>query len=228
MKIKINNFYGSQDKYDLQLVKLALDLEDSCESDALACGWSIYNGKWYHSRLVRINLALYNKTPKLIPSHRVAHEHDIRKIDGLTDVYDKFISHKKYPIVYDLLSDADRSSAMVIYKNDIPVAATKFIEYDYGIESQFTIWDYAEPKLSLGKKIVDYEVQYARDSGHEYLYIGPGYGENSAYKAGFPGFEWWTGDNWSTDKDKYLEQCRSDDSVTDLCDLNKLYNEEDR
>lgn len=228
MKTRVSNFYGCQDKYDLQLYKLTLDLEESTEKEALDSGWSIYKGEWYLSRLVRIDLSLYDKKPKVIPKHVVRYHDNIRDIHGLCSVYDKFIEHKKFAVTYELYSDVERSAALVVYKDDVAVAATKFMNYDGGIESQFTVWDYAEPRLSIGKKIVDYEVEHAKKIGMEYLYIGPGYGINSSYKADFPGFQWWTGTYWSSDKDKYLSMCATDSSIRDLDDLSRLYNEEVR
>ena len=47
MKTIINNIYGNIDKYNLQLCKLSLDLENSTEKEALESGWLIDNGIWY-------------------------------------------------------------------------------------------------------------------------------------------------------------------------------------
>jgi len=226
MKTKINHFFGRQDAFDLQLVKLSMELGDTPESVALDNGWSIYDGKWMQSRLTRIRVDAFIKTPKPIKGHTVEYVPTMEKTPEVDRVYEAFLEARGFKPHFDLYCDLDRASLVSIKKDGVMVAFTKFIEYDGGVESQFTAWDYAEPKLSLGRKIVDFEIQFAKDLGHEHIYFGPGYDESSFYKAGFPGFEWWDGDSWSTDKDKYLDLCRSDASVNTLEELNQLFKKE--
>jgi hypothetical protein len=224
MKTKTNHFFGRQDHYDLQLVKLELDLESSREHEALDQGWSIYDGKWIQSRLTRLRLDAWVKSPKPLKGHTVQYVHSFVKSDEVEQVYAKFLEYKGFNPHFDLYCDMDRSSVVEVRKDGKLTAFTKFVEYDGGIESQFTVWDYADPKMSLGRKIVDFEIQNAKDLGYDFLYIGPGYDDSSVYKSSFPGFEWWTGSEWSTDKDKYIELCKSDASVQNLDDLNDLFN----
>lgn len=227
MKTRTNHFFGRQDIYDLQLVKLELDLENSREYEALDRGWSIYDGKWIQSRLTRLRLESCVKQPKPIKGHTVEYIHPFVRSEEVEETYRKFLDYKGFNPHFDLYSDMDRASAVEIRRDGKLTAFTKFIEYDGGIESQFTVWDYADPKVSLGRKIVDFEIQNAKDLGYDFLYIGPGYDESSLYKSGFPGFEWWTGNEWSTDKDKYTKLCLSDASVETLKDLDLLFNRND-
>jgi hypothetical protein len=143
----------------------------------------------------------------------------------LDAVYEKYVLYKNFEQKFDIYTDKSRASLLKVHCGDELAAFTKFINYDGAIESQFTAWDYRNPKLSIGRKMVNFEVDHARGLGHDFLYIGPGYGESSAYKSQLPGFEWWTGESWSTDKDKYTRLCKSDSSVRTLSDLSKLYNE---
>jgi len=222
MKLTIDHIYGNMSNFDLQIPRLKLDLEDSKEIEALENGWLIYNNEWYQSRSVRIDVDKYTKVPKKIKDHEVYFEClvDIKEIDR---VFETFLNKKKLKSLYELHIDKERTVWLLVRKNGILVAFTKFINYENGIESQYTAWDYEEPKLSIGTKIVDYEVEFVKSKGLKYLYIGSGYGEVSKYKAKFEGFEWWTGTEWSTDKYKYLELCDRDEKIKTLEDLSKIY-----
>ena len=41
MRVLLDHFYGSEEHFDLQLVKLNLDLENSREIEAVEKGWAI-------------------------------------------------------------------------------------------------------------------------------------------------------------------------------------------
>jgi hypothetical protein len=71
--------------------------------------------------------------------------------------------------------------------------------------------------------MVSLESEVADKMGYEHLYIGPGYGKCSLYKAKLPGFEWWDGETWSIDADKYKTLCERDETITTLQELSKLY-----
>jgi hypothetical protein len=222
MKTKIKHVYGNIDSYDLQVSKIELELEDTPEHEALEQGWGIQNGEWYSSRMVRLDLSKYTKKPKTIKEHTFTLVNNDHPIDDIKRVFDDFVAAKNFTPLYNILSDYDRIEWLLVHKNEKLVAFTKFINYDGGLESQFTAWDYAEPKLSLGVKIVDYEVEVAKAKGLKYLYIGPGYGKSCFYKLKFEGFEWWTGSEWSTDIQEYQNICTRDSSINTLEDLSKL------
>ena len=52
-----------------------------------------------------------------------------------------------------------------------------------------------------------------------YAYLGPGYERSSIYKADIPGFEWWTGKEWSSDKEVFKDLCKNDSTIRSLNDL---------
>ena len=68
-------------------------------------------------------------------------------------------------------------------------------------------------------------MQQAKDMGLDYLYVGCGYGLGGVYKSKFPGFEWWTGSEWSDDIQRYLALCERDSKVTNLAELNEVFND---
>ena len=59
------------------------------------------------------------------------------------------------------------------------------------------------------------------------LFRSQGYERGSMYKTAFNGFEWWTGDEWSTDKSRYEKLCARDSTINTLQDLAKVYKGKD-
>lgn len=231
LKIRKEHFYGSQENQELHYVKLKLDKENLNEKEALENGWLIAEDEWYQCRSVRINISEYlakTKKPKLPESVKFhwfwQSQITEKESADITSVFKQFTEQKGFEAEYDVNSDNDRSSWLIVYDNEVPVAFTKFVMYKPGIESQFTAWNYHNPKLSLGKNIVWYEIQCATTfCTDQYLYIGQGYEKGSLYKADFAGFEWWDGEQWSTNKEKYRGLCMRDSTINTLQDLAKVY-----
>jgi hypothetical protein len=232
LKIKTEHFYGSQENYDLQLVRMKLDTENLNEQEALENGWLIAYDEWYPCRSVRLNIEEYMlqiRKPDLPDTIEVKWfwhtqiDDEMRKT--IRTIADEFSNLKGFEWEYDIFSDFERSCWLVICDEGIPVAVTKMIRYNGGVESQFTVWNYHKPRMSLGKHIVYYEVQAAYNNLNvrDYLYIGQGYERGSMYKAAFNGFEWWTGSEWSDDKTAYEKICARDSTINTLQDLALLY-----
>jgi hypothetical protein len=223
LKYKIQHFYGSQEKHDLQLARLVLDTENLNEAEALENGWLFCN-EWYQCRSVRINISKYKQKHK---------DHDIEITpytspavsSTVSKIYRQYLDYKNFDEEYNIFSDLGRTEWLILKDEGEPVASTKFNRYNGGIESQFTAWNYHKPKMSIGKIIVDYEVAYAKLLNYDYLYIGQGYESGSKYKADFAGFEWWTGSEWSEDKELYKKLCTRDSQINSLNQLAEAYNE---
>jgi hypothetical protein len=238
LKTKVEHFFGSQERHDLQMVKLSLDIDNLVEREALENGWLIANEQWYQCRSVRINIEEYTdkskepKMPKTLTFEffwRSQIDDDNR--DHIKTVFKQFCEYKGFDDqAFDVFKDWDRSAWIIVYDEGVPVAFTKFIRYDSDVESQFTAWNYHKPKLSIGKALIWYETIIATEfmGSDKYLYIGQGYEEGSAYKADIPGFEWWTGSEWSKDREEYKALCARDSSINSLQELSKVYNNGDR
>lgn len=224
MKTKINHLYGNMDELDLQVCKLTLELTSEEEQEALNQGWSIYDNIWFLSRLVRCNVSTFDKIPKPIKNHTITFVEKLNNYDEIKRVFADFVKARNFKPIYDIMTDLDRSNWLLVHKNDKLVAFTKMIRYNGGIESQFTAWDYSEPKLSIGSKLVDHEMHIAKSFGYDYLYVSSGYGKVGVYKSRCYGFEWWTGTEWSVDKQSYVDLCERDEKVKTLQDLNKVFN----
>ena len=222
LKYKIEHFYGSQEKHDLQLVKMNLDVENLNEKEALENGW-LYHKKWYQCRSVRIKLSEYKSKPFKYEFIYSPYTSSFIT-ETVNKIYKEYIDYKQFNEKYDVSVDPERTSWLILKDKGEPVAFTKFNKYDGGIESQFTAWNYHKPKLSIGKAIVDYEISIAEKLGYEYLYIGQGCENGSKYKADFSGFEWWTGSEWSKDKELYKKLCSRDSEINNLNQLAEVYN----
>lgn len=222
MKIKLSTVYGSHEKYDVEITKVSLDNKDLDEREALENGWLIHDGNWYLSRSTRIRLS--EVKPRLPNINGV--EFDIEAYDRETfdRIYGEYVFRKGFTKRYDYAVDFSRSAWLVARDDGVPVAFTKMVRYNGGIESAFTAWNYHKPKMSLGNNIMYCEMEYARAIDLEFLYIGSGYGESSKYKSMARGFEWWTGEEWSTDRKLYLELCERDGDINSLHDLSKIMN----
>ena len=225
MKVLIDQFYGSQEQFDLQLVKLVLDLEDSREVEAVERGWAVHEGKWYTCRSTRVRASEYDK-PKRVQGYEFVYKKTLtdEELLEVEQAYQAFLDYKGFKRIYDL-QPTDPRTSWLICKSDKIHAFTMFTEYDGALESNLTAWDYLEMKKSIGKHIVGHEVEAARQKGLEHLYVGPGYGKSSIYKAYLNGFQWWTGMEWSEDRDKYISLCERDDTVLTIEDLSKLHEE---
>jgi len=220
LKTKIEHFYGSQEKHDLQLVRLVLDTEGLNEKEALENGWLIHESEWYACRSVRLNLNKFK--PSIIPGS-IKIELLEQQPECIDKIYDGFLEYKGYTEKFDIHHDLARAKWLLVSDEGNPVAFTKMISYDGGIESQFTCWNYHKPKMSLGKLMFSIESNIANELGYEHLYVGQGYEIGSAYKSSFKGFEWWTGADWSSDIERYKTLCARDSTINTLEDLAIAY-----
>lgn len=221
LPVKYEHVYASQEKYNLEVVKLSLDGEFD-EREALENGWLIYNGVWFQCRSVRIKVDEFR--PKELPDE-LGWYHQNTPPAAVDRIYESYIAHKGFdrnpwPVWRDW-----RATYIVISNEYAPVAFTKLNHYCWGLEAQLTAWDYHKPKLSVGKLIVSKEVEIAQRLGYSHLYIGEGCEAGSIYKADFGGFEWWTGSRWSTDREEYKRLCARDSAVTSIADLSRVFNE---
>ena len=223
MKVRFEHIYGSEEQFDLQFLKPTLDLENSKEVEALEQGWAINDGKWYNCRSTRICLDTYN-SPKKISGYNFIYQKKLssEQFEQVDAAYQAFLDYKGFKRIYNLIPNDPRTSWLLCASDKIN-AFTMFTEYDGALESNLTAWDYSELKKSIGKHIIGYEVDIARQRGLQHLYIGPGYGASAIYKGYLKGFEWWTGMEWSTDIDKYVMLCQRDDTILTIEDLSKLY-----
>jgi hypothetical protein len=222
MKIIIDHAFGNQEDYDLQLVKLKLiDVTD--DKEPLENGWLFSDGQWYATRSTRLKISNYVKQPKPIKGYRFEYRDQFEVTEEVLRVYNQFVFIKNFQQRYDLNNVIERSSGLFVYRGDELVAFTKFVKYDCALESQFTAWDYSDPRASIGRRIIDFEVDICRKMGYDYLYIGQAYGIGCSYKTRLDGFEWWTGAEWSTDMEALNNLLERDSSITNFRELTDAF-----
>ena len=61
-----------------------------------------------------------------------------------------------------------------------------------------------------------------KELGVEFMYLGTSYESNSVKKADYPGFQWWTGRMWSSDRDEYVRLCHEETKAKTLIDISDL------
>jgi hypothetical protein len=184
-------------------------------------GWAV--DEWYlprrmyQARQVRLRVPANMRAPKLPAGLQFTHEYE-PDIDELVRVYNAYKAHKGFsdhlPIRTTLeMVDRDRKSAIMFYKDGKLVGFTLLRIHQPALESMQFCWDYAEPKLRLGYLSQDIEFLIAEHFGCSHVYIGPGYEDACYYKSRLPGFEWWTGEEWSTDKALYRKLIARDSQI---------------
>jgi arginyl-tRNA--protein-N-Asp/Glu arginylyltransferase len=181
-------------------------------------GWVEWQGYWYNLRSTRIRISDYKPTKTV---KRLANKVQISKViltqeelDRLQPVYEKYITTKGYKRDIKLEDFLDYF-AILYWHNEKLIGASIFKEYKTDqkdiVDYQF-LWDYEDPKLSLGNVSIYYEIELTKNSA-TYVYLMGGYEEACIYKSNFKGFEWWTGTKWSSDLDLYTQLCKRDNNV---------------
>jgi hypothetical protein len=200
---------------------LMYDVEDDQINDMMAQGWAV--DEWYlprrmyQARHVRLRVPANLGSPKLPEGLKFTHEYD-PDIDELVRVYEAYKAHKGFsdhlPIreTFEKV-DRHRKSAIMFYKDGRLIGFTLLRMHQPALESMQFCWDYEEPKLRLGYVSQDIEFLIAEHHQCEHVYIGPGYEQACYYKSRLPGFEWWTGETWSTDKALYRELIARDSEI---------------
>lgn len=190
-------------------------LEDgeSAES-ALEAGWIPWDGVWYNLRSVRIDLSQYkpgDTTRRL--SHKIDFIYqDFQDKPLYWELYDQYCEYHGFErlISWDQL----RSHHMISYShNNQEIGFSSVRQFDKAMVAFQFVWDYKDPKLSLGKVAQLYECEVAKMLGCSHVYILGGYEKKCLYKSDFHGFEWWTGTEWSKDKALYQELCMRDENI---------------
>lgn len=220
MKIVLDHVWGSQERWDLSLVRPRLECSRDEEGAALDSGWLIYDGEWYQCRSVRVSSD--QPIDSLDGSMSISIE-DHPDEDELLGLWNRYIATKGYADSWDLFSDTERAQWLTLRDGCGHLAGfTKLLIYDGGAESQHNAYsdDYG---LKLGTMMIGYEASLAADLGFKHLYIGSGYELGSRYKSYLNGFEFWTGSEWSSDRNRFQSLCRRDASVSTLDDLNTLW-----
>lgn len=181
-------------------------------------GWVEWGEYWYALRSVRLKVDEYtpSKTTKRLSKKIQVTKSNLNQYNLvlLEEIYNKYVEYHNY--VRDIkLSDFMGMDLLLYSFEGKVIGALIYKVYEEedkaAMASYQFIWDYEKPSLSLGKISQHIEIEVAKELGCEYLYLMGGYETSSLYKSEFRGFQWFTGDGWSTDKFIYQRLCERDD-----------------
>jgi len=182
-------------------------------------GWVEWGKYWYNLRQTRIKIEDYKPTKTV---KRLSNKIQVSKIilteeklEQLQPIYEKYVKAKGYKRNIEL-KDFLGYFAILYWHQENLIGASIFKKYQQGERTDIVVyqflWDYEDPKLSLGNVAQYYEIELNKSST-TYVYLMGGYEESCIYKSNFSGFEWWTGTSWSTDIIAYQELCKRDNHV---------------
>jgi len=188
--------------------------------DYLEEGWVEWQNYWYNLRSTRILIKDYSptKTTKKL-SKRVNLTYTVltpQQLKVLNPIYKKYVKVKEF--TRDIsLKDFEDFSAIFYWDQEELIGASIYKLYNQEGKSALVVyqflWDYQDPKLSLGNVAQYFEIKLAQSKGCDYVYLMGGYEESCIYKSQFKGFQWWTGKEWSEDINLYQELCQRDTNV---------------
>tara|TARA_Y100001972_G_C7630997_1_gene316722 strand:- start:369 stop:1133 length:765 start_codon:yes stop_codon:yes gene_type:complete len=242
MKIYYSHHYGRMSDCDLSFCLVnAYDILPEEEKHALENGWTLGEEVreaplWWQGRSTRLKVSEFKfnrKTRKMLrPVKGIETTFKPAKecnLEELTDVYQKYCKYRGYNIennyVQNLLVDIDKKFTGEYRENGILrgyVICRKYHETAKSMSSVQFCWDYHKPRMFLGKYSCIKEIEFAKEAGLEWVYMGDGYQKICEYKSYLPGFQFWTGREWSEDIDFYKKLTSNDDKVKTIKDLDKL------
>lgn len=180
-------------------------------------GWIPWDGVWYNIRSVRIDLDKYKPSKSTRRQHKKITAHRNLELDekSLEKMYDSYCSQHgfKRTITIDQLLNNSNENIQFKYNNDT-VAYSLGLSYNDSMVTLQFISDFRVAGMSLGNIAQHYECKYAIAEGKKFVYILGGYETESSYKSNYYGFEWWTGEEWSEDKEHYKSLCERDSRIT--------------
>ena len=220
MKKVYSHPVGFVEHLGFQLIGINLqDVTKKEEPEALDQGFllDIKKGEeiWYQCRSTRVNVQSYKTTPY---KGEWAYSTNLNAYKRL---YKRFVTERQfYAHPGDI--EVDKRDKLIAYSIDNVVhGISKIRTYTNTFECNLFVHD--DEVRGLGKKTFLHEFYLANQSGQQYVYTGPGYEKSSIYKADLKGFEWWTGNEWSKDRDEYIKLCKRDSRVKTLEDISRIW-----
>ena len=228
MRLFFQHLAGRITHFDWQYATMLATFDELEEQSALETGWLPHEYEppfWFQGRQVRYDLsALKNSKKHKIPK-RIKYEFT-KNVDftRYQDIWSSYLAAKGFddtqPIEQLFDIEPGKKQILEIYDYDELVAFSVIRMEPAPISLQFA-WNYHEPKLSLGSHTQYFEMMYLESIGEDYSYVCPGYEKTCIWKARFPGFEFWTGMEWSKDKNLYTKLCERDSDLIELDELAK-------
>lgn len=228
MKILFQHLCGRITRTDWQYTPVYAVFEKSEFEKAFNNGWLPHEYDpplWFQARQVRYRLAeclqrKKHKIPGRIDFQIVENLKNIKEYEEIWKEYLKkkgFDEDQSLDRLFEL--DPEKKIVVEIYDYDELVAFSVIRMEPVPVSLQFA-WTYHNPKLSLGIHCQYFELEYLANLGtYTHSYVCPGYENTCIWKSRFPGFEFWNGMEWSSDKNLYERLCLGDSSLVDPDDL---------
>lgn len=232
MKLYFQHLAGRIAHTDWQYSPVIATFRKGEEQAALESGWLMNEWEppfWFQGRQVRFDL----KALDFISPHKypLSVDFDIHPIDKdlsyplHQEIWERYLEYKGFSQEQDfrdsLKLDPDKKILINVYDHD-ELVAFSIVRLDPGPVSLQFAWNYHNPKLGLGIHTQHFEMDYLHSEGYSKHYICPGYETICLWKTRFPGFEFWTGTSWSTNKMLYKKLCERDSILGDVDELGSL------
>jgi arginyl-tRNA--protein-N-Asp/Glu arginylyltransferase len=221
MQIIFNHSFGHQEQGEffhcgVELIEVQPEEYDA----ALAMGFLLQldnnQPRWYQCRSTRVRTANTNYT-QIAAARLLEAPYPYVEMDH---IYTAYCYYKKFKKYFEVNQHLHLDKFMGYYQDNNLVAWAKLRHYTpRALETALFVWDYSLPASRLGSLSLQHEIAWAKESGYEFVYLGPGYETSSLYKSEIEGFEWWNGDVWSTNVEEYRRLCKRDSKIKKVSDL---------
>tara|TARA_Y100000310_G_scaffold311396_1_gene357622 strand:+ start:208 stop:975 length:768 start_codon:yes stop_codon:yes gene_type:complete len=228
MEIYFSHSAGRMTQTDWQYSPVYATFDHTEWNWAANNGWLINEWEppyWFQGRQVRLDLKekqkRKHKFPKDLHFH-VGEVVDLHRLDKIWKIYKEakgFDAHLDFRTTCEYQPENKR--IVRIYHNGKIIAFSLLRIYPVPVSLQFA-WNYADPRMSVGIHTQHFEINYFRKIGYRYDYLCPGYEVACLWKTRFPGFQFWTGTRWISDKGLYATLCERDSSLNNLDQLGDL------
>jgi arginyl-tRNA--protein-N-Asp/Glu arginylyltransferase len=225
MRTIYHHTFGTQEQGEVyvnnaELVDVALHQFDQ----ALSQGWLLTvksnSPRWYQCRSTRCHLGLGQGN--LLESYQAKVLHE-PPMETMHKIHQAYCNYKGYKMYFEVNQHLPTDIFIGYYHIGKLVAWSKLRHYSQdSVETVQFVWDYQAPELRLGEVSLHHELAWARSQGYTRVYMGSGYERSNIYKSRVPGFEWWTGSQWSHDIVEYRNLCIRDSKITTVNQLYKL------
>lgn len=243
MKLKFKHVLGKVAHADFYYSPVSATFSHVEIATALQSGWLINEyspeKEWFQSRVVRINMAVWEenysiqqvlkagqkarvKASDMIPILKL----DSEILEQMDKVWEQYVAKKGFgaPFLWRSLIQHDISDKLAMLfrdeKTDAIIGFTILRMYHEGntlCSLQFA-WNYDDPSRELGKYSQLLELVDAKDRFVSYLNLCSAYEANCLWKAKYPGFEWWDGEEWRTDRSAFEALCLRDTAAASIAD----------
>lgn len=102
------------------------------------------------------------------------------------------------------LTNDEITSSLTAPRNDSPVGYCICLVTDEILHYSYPFYNLHQSPKDMGLGMMTRAVQYAKEHGKKYIYLGSAQRPNDTYKLQFSGLEWYDGEEWQTN----LEQLK--------------------